>query len=91
MVHLDWFDTVRSRWVAWPAAVYAQVNPQTTATDGYFSFFVPPGEYRLRVSRAGYQDFTSETIVVVDRLVRRNVPLSASGGIYLPVILRPAP
>lgn len=88
VVHLDWLDAVRNRWVAWPAAVYAQVNPQTTAADGYFSFFVSPGEYRLRVSRPGYQEYVSATITVVDRLVRRNVPLIGNQGLYLPVVMR---
>ncbi|HRJ40706.1 MAG TPA: right-handed parallel beta-helix repeat-containing protein, partial [Caldilineaceae bacterium] len=67
-VTLYYTDTVRSRWVEWPAAVYDQINPQTTAVDGYFSFFVPPGDYQLRVSRPGFIDFQSETITVVDRL-----------------------
>lgn len=59
----------------WPAADYGQVNPQTTGADGYFSFFTPPGTYRIEASKAGYQPYRSPDLVVAAEPVRHDVPL----------------
>lgn len=60
----------------WPAADFGQVNPQTTAADGYFSFFTPVGTYRLEASRNGYQSYRSPDIQVIDEAVRYDIPLT---------------
>ncbi|HHY56243.1 MAG TPA: hypothetical protein GYA08_12490 [Chloroflexi bacterium] len=67
----------------WPAADFGQVNPQTTAADGYFSFFTPVGAYRLEASRSGYQSYRSTDIQVVDEAVRYDIPLT-------PQVMQPA-
>lgn len=67
----------------WPAADFDQANPQSTATDGYFSFFTPPGAYRLEVTKEGYQAYRSQDLVVVDAPVHFDVPLT-------PAIAEPA-
>ncbi len=62
----------------WPATEFGQQNPQTTAADGYFSFYTPAGLYRLNVQRSGYQPYRSTDIPVVDAPVRYDVPLTAA-------------
>jgi uncharacterized repeat protein (TIGR01451 family) len=62
---------------SWDAASYGgQVNPQTTAADGYFSFFTPAGVYQLDVFKENYQPYRSWDLVVVSELVEFNVPLT---------------
>jgi plastocyanin len=61
---------------AWPAASFGQVNPQTTGSDGYFSFFTPPGVYRLDVAKAGYQPYRSPDLNVVNTPVHHDVLLT---------------
>ncbi len=65
-------------WVQWPAHLYAdQVNPQITGADGYYSFYTPPGEFYVQVSDlAGFQDWRSPVVTVVDKLVHLNVPFT---------------
>lgn len=65
---------VFSLWM--PSANSGQINPQTVGSDGYFSFFTPPGTFRLDVSKQGYQQHTSSDIVVVDAPVHYDVPLT---------------
>ena len=60
----------------WPAADFEQINPQTVATDGYFSFFTPQGTYRLQVNKSGYQSYESPDLTVVDAPVHFDVPLT---------------
>ncbi len=60
----------------WPAADYGQVNPQSVAADGYFSFFTPPGTFQINVTKAGYQPYRSWDLVVVDTPVHIDVPLT---------------
>jgi uncharacterized repeat protein (TIGR01451 family) len=60
----------------WTAEDYGQVNPQSTGSDGYFSFFTPPGTYRLEVSKPGYQSYRSPELLVVDQPVHFDVPLT---------------
>jgi uncharacterized repeat protein (TIGR01451 family) len=60
----------------WPAADFEQINPQTVAADGYFSFFTPQGTYRLQVNKAGYQSYESPDLTVVDAPVHFDVPLT---------------
>ena len=59
-----------------PSANSGQVNPQVVGSDGYFSFFTPPGTFRLDVTKQGYQPYTSSDIVVVDAPVHYDVPLT---------------
>ena len=60
----------------WNAEDFGQVNPQSTAADGYFSFFTPVGSYQLNVNRAEYQPYQSAQIDVVSEAVRYDVPLT---------------
>lgn len=60
----------------WPAAAFGQVNPQVTGSDGYYSFFTPPGVYRVQVQKEGYQPHLSPDLMVVDTPVHYDVPLT---------------
>ena len=60
----------------WDAAVYGQTNPQSTGSDGYFSFLTPAGTYQLDVSRSGYQPYRSPSLEVVSDPVYYDVPLT---------------
>lgn len=62
------------------------MNPQTTLEDGHYSFYVPPGTYRVVAEKEGYPTYTSPGLVVVSAPVRHNIPLG--WRIYLPVVLR---
>ncbi len=62
--------------IPWDATAYNQVNPQQTGSDGYFSFYTPPGTYRVQVTKAGYQPYLSPNLTVVTRPVRYDVPLT---------------
>ena len=64
----------------WPAAEYGQINPQSTAADGYFSFMTPVGSYRLEAAGSGYQPYRSTDIQVVSEAVRYDIPLTPLVG-----------
>jgi plastocyanin len=57
----------------WPADAYGQENPQTTGTDGYYSFFTPPGTYRVQATASGFQSHLSPDLVVTDAPVHYDV------------------
>lgn len=45
--------------VKWDAENYGQVNPQTTGPDGQFQWFVPEGEWQVRVTAPGGSDLSN--------------------------------
>jgi plastocyanin len=69
-------SAVSDNYSVWPAANFGQLNPQTTKSDGYFSFFTPAGTYRLDVNKSGYQPYRSPNLQVVSTPVRHDVPLT---------------
>jgi hypothetical protein len=90
-VTCDLYDEDMLAWERWPAELYeSQINPQVTAEDGYYAFFVPPGLYRVRAEAAGFLPHTSPDIRVIREIVHYNVPLQREAGyfIHLPVVLR---
>ena len=88
-VTCDMYDEDFETWEAWPAGLYDnQVNPQVTGTDGYYAFFVPPGQYRVRATAPGYDSHTSPDIFVIDEIVHYNIPMMGGGGIFLPFVVR---
>ena len=52
-----------------------QPNPELSNPQGFYDFFVPPGEYRLRVTATDYEDFVGEPIVVSGNVVNLDVPM----------------
>jgi len=67
-------------WVIWPAHLYEnQINPQILGSNGYFSFFTPPGQFYIQVdSMDGYQSWRSQVVTVVNDIVHVNIPLTPS-------------
>lgn len=85
-------------WVKWPGHLYNQYNPQFTGREGTFSFIAPPGEYYLKSEAEGYVSSKSETFVVEDKIINKNIKLRkysriqvwsavAGSGIMLLVII----
>ena len=67
-VTCQYSDTAANEWLRWQAWAYdAQVNPQVTGADGYYSFFVPPGTYRITANHPDYWPYASPDIVVWDK------------------------
>ncbi len=86
-VTCDLYDEDTALWSRWPAELFeSQINPQTTAADGYYAFFVPPGFYRINASAANYRPHASPVIQVIDEIVHYNVPLQPGGKIWLPFV-----
>jgi hypothetical protein len=69
------WDAASSQYLPWDAATWGQVNPQITDADGYYSFSVPPGDYRVTAGNYGYLDYESPTLSVIDEPVHHNLPL----------------
>ncbi len=88
-VTCEYSDTTADEWMTWPAWAYdQQSNPQVTGEDGYYSFFVPPGVYRVTTQHLDYWQYTGPDIAVVDAPARLNIPLALVRRVYLPIILR---
>lgn len=69
------FDEVTKSWVVWDSASYGQNNPQTTTSEGQYSFLVPNGKYYLEVKKAGYQTALSEITQISENTVL-NTPVT---------------
>ncbi len=50
----------------WEASVYKQENPLKTNQNGAYSFFVPPGLYRLEVKAKRFQDYTGPKLQITE-------------------------
>ncbi len=61
-VSLYFYDQQSKLWVLWQAESYGQKNPQTTDTDGYYSFMAPPGKYYLETRSPLFR--TSQTKIL---------------------------
>jgi plastocyanin len=57
-------------------AISSDPNPQTTGSDGAFSFAVTNGVYRLDIAHSGYQSYRTGEIVVTDGILAADVALS---------------
>jgi len=65
----------------WPAELYdEQQNPQSTGSDGRYSFMVPPGTYRVSTDYTGYQPYESWDLVVTFVTVELDIPLTPVYG-----------
>lgn len=84
-VHCDYWDAHSGHWLMWDAWVYDQINPQTTLDDGYYSFYTPPGTYRVVATKDGYTTYASPDLVVVSIPVRHNIPLEKPGACPAPL------
>ena len=82
----------------WNAQSFNQANPQFSddvypdkvLVPGYYSFFVPPGAYKVTVTAPGFLPYESDTLVVQGAGVTLNVPLERTGGPLTTVTATPA-
>ncbi len=73
-------------WPMWEADRYDQVNPQVTDTTtddkvqekGYYAFFVPAGQYRVKAQASNYADYASPILTVVSEPIYHNVGMRRS-------------
>ena len=63
-VEMWWQNPTNDVFEFWPAKNFQQINPQITDRTGRYSFLVPEGTYRLRVSAKGYHDYTGQPFLV---------------------------
>jgi hypothetical protein len=88
-VTCEYYNTDANEWMTWEAWAYdRQVNPLVTGADGYYSFFVPPGTYRITANHPDYWPYASPDIVALDKPAHVNIPLILTRRLYLPIILR---
>jgi hypothetical protein len=50
----------KGAWEDWDAYSYNQANPQITDEKGGYGWFVPEGDYRVLVSKAGYDAYATD-------------------------------
>lgn len=51
-------------------------NPQTTNSEGEYSFFVEPGMYQLKVDLRGYKEYTSDEFEVEQNTLNMNIKMT---------------
>ncbi len=65
-----------NQYILWPAAQYAQENPQTTDATGSYAFLVPAGTYYLSVESAGYKPYKTTPFPVIEgKDVNQNIAM----------------
>ncbi len=84
-------DSLTQAWRQW-APAGDQGNPQTTGSDGRYSFNVVEGRYYITVDAPGYVSYQSQPLEVstASGPAELMVPLRRSGGftVYLPFVAR---
>ncbi len=69
------------KWQLWPGEDHGQDNPQLTAADGSFGFYLPEsGRYRLSVSKDGYQPYRSPALNLFGVFPSRTIRLMPATG-----------
>ncbi len=53
----------------WPAQIYGQKNPLILSSQGYFGFVVPNGKYKIKIEKAGYNNFETINFYVNNHVI----------------------
>ncbi len=61
--------------VKWNAEDYDQINDQITDSAGWFAWDVPEGEWQVKITAKGYEDYTTEWLPVLPVQTDVNIPL----------------
>jgi len=59
-----YFDGITNEWVEWDGSSFGQKNPQYSDQSGRYSFFLPAGEYFLKIEAKNYRQVLSSKIVL---------------------------
>ncbi|MFH1089757.1 MAG: carboxypeptidase regulatory-like domain-containing protein [Candidatus Uhrbacteria bacterium] len=62
-------------WTVWNGSLWNQFNPITTNDSGTFAWYVENGSYKITVSKNGYEDVDSGTIVVTNNIVNSRIEI----------------
>ncbi|MGG3739584.1 carboxypeptidase regulatory-like domain-containing protein, partial [Aeribacillus pallidus] len=66
-------------WLDWDAAKYGQINPQITDEQGRYGWDVLAGEWRVKFTKEGYEDYISRVVTVPPPETELNVPMVRKG------------
>jgi hypothetical protein len=62
-------------WEIWNSEEYFQKNPQVSNDSGEYAFYVPNGEYYLVVEKTGYKTVKTESFVVDNLILNKNIEI----------------
>ena len=62
-------------WVVWDGSPSGQFNPTTTTSNGNFFWYVANGSYKVAVSKSGYQDKDSGSILITNNIVNPRIEI----------------
>jgi hypothetical protein len=74
-VSLYWLNSDTNKFELWPAEKYIQKNPFITDDSGRYSFLTPPGQYYMKITAPGYQDFQTDKFFVQDAGITLDIQL----------------
>ena len=69
-------DGAGAKIAPWQAQAYGQTNPQSTSSQGEFSFIVPPGGYGLTAQIDGFQPFQGGPFTLQGAFPSRTIALT---------------
>lgn len=76
------FDQSTNSWLVWDGQAFDQKNPQNTGVTGEYGFLVPPGKYRLEVSKPGFKTVKSQELEIKNNyLINIDIHLAEKKGI----------
>lgn len=64
-----------NNWKIWDAEKYFQKNPQITDASGEYTFFVPKGEYYLKIKRTGFKTYKTESFTIDGEMLNKNIKI----------------
>ncbi|WP_158606946.1 S-layer homology domain-containing protein [Paenibacillus ginsengarvi] len=91
-------DSRTGEWRAWDADWYLQQNPLLTDGQGRYAWDVPPGKWKVRYEKEGYETTYSDELDVPPPQLEVNIPLvsyrppqvesvkAAAGGGYVDIV-----
>ena len=78
-----------NEWKIWNSEEYFQKNPQVSNDSGEYAFYLPNGEYYLVVEKTGYKTVKTESFVVDNLILNKNIEidLKVKPWVWLIVVL----
>lgn len=86
-VALSVFNQTANSWSLWDSQAFGQKNPQQTDAKGEYGFLVPPGKYRMGVSKWGFGTVKTQELQVENNyLINPDIPLTVETGLFNKII-----